>query len=143
MDARGRLGRPSICGRLACPQRALPPIAAASGPVVPDPDYKLAASLLLFGSGVLFAPWLFGGFLTLLGVLIFVQTLRIRFVFDDDAFEVGCILRKREWRRPEPSCFMAGTSNIARGLFQFVSCPRQDCSELCCGRREPERLHQL
>ena len=40
------------------------------------------------GPALIVAPYLFGGFVTLLGVLFIVQTLRIRFVFDDEAFEV-------------------------------------------------------
>lgn len=53
-----------------------------------EPDYKLAAGLLVLGPTVILAPWVFGGFFTLLGLLIVVQTFRIRFVFDDCAFEV-------------------------------------------------------
>ena len=51
-------------------------------------DYKLAAGALVLGPALIVAPYLFGGFVTLLGVLFIVQTLRIRFVFDDEAFEV-------------------------------------------------------
>ena len=53
-----------------------------------EPDYKLAAGALVLGPALIVAPYLFGGFVTLLGVLFIVQTLRIRFVFDDEAFEV-------------------------------------------------------
>ena len=42
----------------------------------------------MLGPALIVAPYLFGGFVTLLGVLFIVQTLRIRFVFDDEAFEV-------------------------------------------------------
>jgi len=55
---------------------------------VPPPDYKLAAIFLGLGLLTLSVPWLVGGFITLLGVLFIVQTTRVRFVFDDEAFEV-------------------------------------------------------
>lgn len=56
--------------------------------VVIKEDFKFAGACLLLGPSILFAPWLFGGFISLLGLLLIVQTLRIRFVFDDEAFEV-------------------------------------------------------
>ena len=65
--------------------RARPVVAADT---VIEPDYKLAAGALVLGPALIVAPYLFGGFVTLLGVLFIVQTLRIRFVFDDEAFEV-------------------------------------------------------
>jgi len=54
-------------------------------------DFKLAASILAIAPLVLFAPWLVGGFFLLLGLLLVVQTVRIRFAFDDEAFEVKTI----------------------------------------------------
>lgn len=57
-------------------------------PTVISEDYKLALALIATGGVVLVAPWLPGGFFLLLGLFLVVQTLRIRFVFDDDAFEV-------------------------------------------------------
>ena len=57
----------------------------------PGPDYKLAGSFVLLGALTLAAPWLVGGFLLLFGILLVVQTLRIRFVFDDEAIEVKTI----------------------------------------------------
>lgn len=83
---RSQFGSPTSTRSLV--QRTVSPIAAAGGPVVPSPDYKLAASCLVLGPTILVAPWLLGGFFTLLGILFVVQTLRIRFVFDDDSFEV-------------------------------------------------------
>lgn len=55
---------------------------------VPNVDFRLAGSLLVLGPLMIAAPWLLGGFFTLLGLLICVQTFRIRFVFDEEAFEV-------------------------------------------------------
>ncbi len=55
---------------------------------VPSQDYRLAAVALGLGVTTLAAPWLIGGLLVVLGLLFLVQTFRIRFVFDDDAFEV-------------------------------------------------------
>jgi len=75
--------------REAMPCRAAGPVMLA--PVVAEKDFKLAVVLLVLGPTLLFAPWLFGGFFTLLGLLIAVQTLRVRFVFDEDAFEVKAV----------------------------------------------------
>ena len=61
---------------------------SAGGGVVPSADYKLAAVFLSFGLAVLFVPWLVGSLTLLLGILFLVQTARVRFVFDDEAFEV-------------------------------------------------------
>lgn len=61
---------------------------SAGGGVVPNADYKLAAVFLSFGLAVLFVPWLVGSLTLLLGILFLVQTARVRFVFDDEAFEV-------------------------------------------------------
>ena len=55
--------------------------------VVPE-DYKVAAGFIGFGVVTLVAPWLLGGFSLVLGLFLVFQTLRIRFVFDDDSFEV-------------------------------------------------------
>ena len=63
-------------------------LAATDSETVVDANYKLAASLVAIGGVVLVAPWLVGGFILLLGVFLTVQTLRIRFVFDEDSFEV-------------------------------------------------------
>jgi len=87
-----QLRPPALRGTLSfavSPVRHVAPLAAE--PVVPSQDYRLGASLLLLGPAILFAPWAFGGFFTLLGLLIVVQTLRIRFVFDDDSFEVKSV----------------------------------------------------
>jgi len=59
-----------------------------SDPFIPSADYKLAAAFIALGGLTLAAPWLVGGFVSLLGILFIVQTTRVRFVFDDDAFEV-------------------------------------------------------
>jgi len=60
----------------------------ASESVVVSEDYKLAFSLIAIGALILFFPVLPGGFFALLGTFLVVQTLRIRFVFDEEALEV-------------------------------------------------------
>ena len=59
-----------------------------TGEVVVDPDYKVAIGFLGVGLAVIAAPYLIGTPLLILGAVLVLQTLRIRFVFDDDAFEV-------------------------------------------------------
>jgi hypothetical protein len=59
--------------------------------VVIRPDYKLAAIFLSAGIALDFVPYLQllpGPLITLLGILFLVQTARIRFIFDADAFEL-------------------------------------------------------
>lgn len=59
--------------------------------VVPKEDFRLAAALLVLGPTLVALPVIaqaLGGFFTLLGALILFQTFNIRFVFDDEAFEV-------------------------------------------------------
>ena len=78
----------------AQPIRWLAPCRAETvimGTDVAPQEYKLGAAFLLLGPAILFAPWLFGGFFTLLGLLIAVQTLRVRFVFDEDSFAVSSV----------------------------------------------------
>ena len=64
------------------------PSSVAMSSVIAKEDYKLGASLAVTGIVILAAPWLPGGFFLLLGAFLLFQTLRIRFVFDEDAFEV-------------------------------------------------------
>lgn len=76
-----------------CPARSAFParrgsVVVASESVVVGEDYKLALSLIALGALILFVPALPGGFLALLGAFLIAQTLRIRFVFDDEALEV-------------------------------------------------------
>jgi hypothetical protein len=65
-------------------RRATSPVASL---VVPE-DYKLSVGFVAVGLLLLVAPWIPGGFSLILGTFLLFQTLRIRFVFDDDAFEV-------------------------------------------------------
>jgi hypothetical protein len=56
-----------------------------------EPDFRLAAALAVLGPTLVLAPWIIqgvGGFFGLLGFFLIFQTLRIRFVFDDEALEV-------------------------------------------------------
>jgi hypothetical protein len=59
--------------------------------VVVDPDYKLAVIFLVGGILLDLIPYIqltFGPLVTLLGVLFVVQASRIRFCFDETAFEL-------------------------------------------------------
>lgn len=75
------------------PKSGSPPSRAIPDAVV-DPDYKLAAgfgaagaaTIALDQAGVVGSA--FGGFLCLLALLFAVQGTRIRFVFDQDSFEL-------------------------------------------------------
>ena len=76
---------------------AAPPISAQvssrSGPIVAmdtvvAADFKLALGFAAAGALILALPVIPGGFCLLFGLFLVVQTLRIRFVFDDEAFEV-------------------------------------------------------
>jgi hypothetical protein len=60
----------------------------ASAPVVVKEDYKVAGGFVLFGLLVVLAPWVIGGFSLFLGTFLLFQTFRIRFVFNEDSFEV-------------------------------------------------------
>lgn len=56
-----------------------------------EPDFRLAAALVVLGPTLVLAPWIvqgIGGFFALLGFFLVFQTFRIRFVFDDEAIEV-------------------------------------------------------
>jgi len=72
------------CAQIKGRSRAL----VASEQVIVDEDYKLGASLVAIGLVVLINPALFAAPLLLLGSFLLLQTLRIRFVFDEEAFEV-------------------------------------------------------
>uniref|UniRef100_A0A7S1V028 Uncharacterized protein n=1 Tax=Grammatophora oceanica TaxID=210454 RepID=A0A7S1V028_9STRA len=74
-----------------------PPVAKEPEPepqlpdVVIDPDFRLAGIFLAGGFFLDLIPYIqltLGPLVTLLGVLFLVQTFRIRFVFDKDAFEL-------------------------------------------------------
>lgn len=59
--------------------------------VVVDPDFKLAAIFLVAGVLLDTIPYIqltLGPFVTLLGLLFLVQTFRVRFSFDQEAFEL-------------------------------------------------------
>ena len=78
---------PAVAGPLVVPRAGL--IVAADA--VSDPDFRLAAALVVLGPTLILAPWIVqavGGFFAILGLFLIFQTLRIRFVFDDEALEV-------------------------------------------------------
>jgi Protein of unknown function (DUF3119) len=67
------------------------PAATVFEPVVIEPDYRLGAFTLALGGLLDSIPYIqysLGPLVTLLGVLFVVQTARIRFVFDETAFEL-------------------------------------------------------
>jgi len=78
------LATPAVARAAPTARRAAAPVASL---VVPE-DYKVSLSFVALGLVVIFVPWLLGGFSLVLGLFLVFQTLRIRFVFDDDAFEV-------------------------------------------------------
>ena len=73
-----------ISTKAAAVARSPAPVAS----LVVEEDYKVAAGFIGVGLVVILAPWLLGGFSLVLGLFLVFQTLRIRFVFDDDSFEV-------------------------------------------------------
>uniref|UniRef100_A0A7S0LIW1 Uncharacterized protein n=1 Tax=Coccolithus braarudii TaxID=221442 RepID=A0A7S0LIW1_9EUKA len=99
---------PAVFPACAVP-RARQPI--ASGGVVVAEDYKLALSLVALGALIIFVPAVPGGFLALLGSFLIVQTLRIRFVFDDEAFEV---------KTKEPEQFFSADTELIKTGDNFA-----------------------
>ena len=81
--------RPAVTRPAVHDLRAAPVVAMASS--TPDADFRLAGALVVLGPTLILAPWLIqavGGFFAILGLFLIFQTARIRFVFDDEAFEV-------------------------------------------------------
>ncbi|GFP86095.1 60S ribosomal protein l37-2 [Phtheirospermum japonicum] len=57
--------------------------------VIPDPDYRISVVLLGIAGGLVYSDNLAAGVpVGLLGLLLLVQTTRVRFVFDEEALEV-------------------------------------------------------
>ncbi|KAL3532334.1 hypothetical protein ACH5RR_005855 [Cinchona calisaya] len=57
--------------------------------VVPEPDYRFPIVLLGFAGGLVYADNLLAAVpVGLLGLLLLVQTTRVRFIFDEEALEV-------------------------------------------------------
>jgi hypothetical protein len=78
------------------PKKELPPVFE---PAVIDPDFRVAGIFLTAGILLDFVPYLqltVGPLVTALGVLFLVQTFRIRFVFDETAFELKSALKGEE-----------------------------------------------
>ena len=85
---------PQLAGRAVANQKlhnvARTGVITAADTVL-EPDFRLAAALAVLGPTLVLAPWIIqgvGGFFALLGFFLIFQTLRIRFVFDDEALEV-------------------------------------------------------
>jgi len=85
-------------GHLPASGPTLAPMGVVTGSLVPrtsvpamtvvEEDYRLSAAFVGLGVFLFAAPVVPAAFFTILGLFLAVQTLRIRFVFDDDAFEV-------------------------------------------------------
>ncbi|KAI3947130.1 hypothetical protein MKW92_017651 [Papaver armeniacum] len=57
--------------------------------VIPDPDYRLPVAFLGLAGGLAYTDNLFGAVpVGLIGLLLLVQSTRVKFVFDDEALEV-------------------------------------------------------
>ncbi|KAL2479695.1 Uncharacterized protein Adt_32661 [Abeliophyllum distichum] len=57
--------------------------------IIPDPDYRIPAVLLGTAGGLVYVDNLSAAFpIGLLGLLLLLQTTRVRFVFDEEALEV-------------------------------------------------------
>jgi hypothetical protein len=84
--------------------RASTPMASS---VVIKEDYKVAGGFVGFGLLVVLAPWLIGGFSLVLGSFLLFQTFRIRFVFNEDSFEVKT--------KPLDNLFSAGDEIVETG----------------------------
>lgn len=67
---------------------SLVPRTSVPAMTVVEEDYRLSAAFVGLGVFLFAAPVVPAAFFTILGLFLAVQTLRIRFVFDDDAFEV-------------------------------------------------------
>ena len=79
--------------------------------VLIDPDYRVGALFLALGGLLDTVPYIqltLGPFITLLGVLFFVQATRIRFIFDEDSIE---LLNKGQ----QPGEFTSSGDNIVVG----------------------------
>ena len=86
---------PQLAGRAVAANQKLHTVARTgvitAADTVLEPDFRLAAALAVLGPTLVLAPWIIqgvGGFFALLGFFLIFQTLRIRFVFDDEALEV-------------------------------------------------------
>ena len=86
---------PQLAGRAVAANQKLHTVARTgvitAADTVLEPDFRLAAALAVLGPTLVLAPWIIqgvGGFFGLLGFFLIFQTLRIRFVFDDEALEV-------------------------------------------------------
>lgn len=91
-----------------------PSAPAGLPPVVVEPDYKLGAAFLVAGVGLDTIPyiqWTLGPVVTLLGVLFLVQTTRIRFIFDDDAFELKTMTGNQDELADSGENFVVGGAN--------------------------------
>eukprot|EP00252_Welwitschia_mirabilis_P017517 TRINITY_DN387_c0_g1_i4.p1 TRINITY_DN387_c0_g1~~TRINITY_DN387_c0_g1_i4.p1 ORF type:complete len:209 (-),score=32.28 TRINITY_DN387_c0_g1_i4:164-790(-) len=85
------------------------------GTIIPEPDFRLpitltgiAGTLIYINNILLAAP------IGLLGLLLFVQTTRVRFVFDDEALEVKV---GNELKESEENVFVGGKNRWKYSTF--------------------------
>jgi hypothetical protein len=78
-------------GFLKTPKEVTPPPPPSLPDVVIEPDFRLAGIFLVGGLLLDTIPYIqlvLGPLITVLGILFLIQTFRIRFVFDETAFEL-------------------------------------------------------
>eukprot|EP00930_Biecheleria_cincta_P080572 TRINITY_DN68932_c0_g1_i1.p1 TRINITY_DN68932_c0_g1~~TRINITY_DN68932_c0_g1_i1.p1 ORF type:complete len:258 (-),score=49.95 TRINITY_DN68932_c0_g1_i1:42-788(-) len=95
---------------------------APAPPVVIKEDYTLAGVFSVLGLVLCAAlPYLgfgLGAFILLLGILFFVQAGRVRFVFDDEAFELRTLSSdKEELESPGENIVVGGKNRWAYSSF--------------------------
>jgi len=90
-------------------------------PVVIKEDYTLAGVFtvlgLLLSASLPFLGFGLGAFILLLGILFFVQAGRVRFVFDDEAFELRTASEGEELEQPGENIVVGGQNRWAYTSF--------------------------
>jgi hypothetical protein len=87
-------------------------------PVVIDPDYRVAILFLAIGFLLDLIPYLqlsLGPIITALGVLFWIQTGRIRFVFDETAFELKTTTGNNNNNNNDPNQLNSSGENVVVG----------------------------
>ncbi|XP_022882439.1 uncharacterized protein LOC111399392 isoform X1 [Olea europaea var. sylvestris] len=83
--------------------------------IIPDPDYRLPVVLLGIAGGLVYVDNLLAAVpVGLLGLLLLVQTTRVRFVFDEEALEVKIGDQLQE---SGPNAFVGGKSRWKYSTF--------------------------
>jgi len=88
--------------------------------VVIKEDYTLAAVFSAAGIALCTLPYLgfgLGALITLLGILFFVQAGRVRFVFDNEAFELRTLGNAEELEKPGENIVVGGQNRWKYSSF--------------------------